>query len=1731
MTNKRFSTIMAVLAIVTLNIACWWFFTQKTTTTACPAAEDDDATSCIMNADLDEPLQEFASITAKSALQSNLLPNRIASITIDFNFPLDRASITPETLQLFENDRSLNWTVEPRGAKSICITTSEPVNANFVTVKLLKGIASYQKDVLSSTAEKVFTVPLTNDFGINRFSVQTPPFGDPIITIGFTKPPDVSKASEFIVCEPPVSLNVADEDGWGYYWSRNLKVSGKFEIGRHYTLSFREGMPSSQGFSLESTLTREFTVPNRAADIRFAVTGRYLPPDGTLAVPIKVVNTTNVNVSVSTVPPQNIVQLMAREAGIYRNRWSETIEDAETLELTAPPKTGRIAIHAPANTERREIVKLSDYMDGKRRGVMLVQVDCTDRYTGNEISDTRLICVSDLGISARLAKDTAHVWVTSLRSGTPVAWTTVRIYAKNNTLIAQGTSDESGIARIPLPSTGSEPFVVVAETDGGSDMAFIPISNATSVDENNGAQGVYADAGACKAFVYTDRGIYRHNEPIHLQALLRNEKIEAPSPFPVKLDVIRPDGRSFITATVMPDETGCITPEKPITIPDNQPSGTWTFKLSIPGEKGLVLGLRTVSIESFVPPQIRVSFTSLPEDALFDKPLPFIVHAEHLFGKAAADLKAEAAVSYAAAKFEPEGWATYTFGNSERSLKGNHTVIGKGFFDADGNAQFTLPFDSDLMPAAMLAATLEGTAFEPGGRPVSMRTSVKLHRYPHYIGIKAPESNSLAVSTTNVISIAIVDREGARLADSRPLAIQLFRLSRIYGYTSGANGQWVWKNEVIKSAISSTSVASATDVDIDYPFSVGTSGEYLLVVTDPTTNTSTSYSFMATQDAGSTTRSNLSNPAKVELTFDKPSYLAGEIAKLKITTPFTGTAMFSLQRESVLKSEVIDMTNTTLVVEIPVTDDFYPNIQASVSIIRPAEAEETWSAHRASGLSSLIVARPEDKLNVSNKAAVNIIAGGSEVKVSIHLDPTETSTSTFATVFVTDEAIQMLTSEKLPDPYRFFSMPCASATTLNDLFSLLMPITADTVSANAAKIGGDGEAPLMRRISPVASRRFKPLSLAAYTIPLIEGHAEHTFKLPEFAGEVRVSVVTWNKTASGSTSTNVKVSPKLVARPDAPRFLACGDSTQLTYSVHNQSGADCNATYSLTFAGSIVGDASVKTIDLKAGESRILKIAAQATEDIGQGRVTFQIEGAGEKHEETLEIPIRPAMPLVTQVECFPLEEGQHLALPIPANLIPSTVAQSLRCHNSSFAEFAPALSFLLDYPYGCLEQTTSSAFPLIHAGGALFKIAASDDAAIQETMNKVRVAVQRVNAQQTRRGYSLWHDVSQYDDMISVYACHFLAEAVAAGITDVQKSTLEGNAVFLQVTASRALANGNHTLSAYCCHVLALSHAPEKSTMFALYDVRSRLSAEGKAHLARAFALSGDRVRALELMESTETPSSIAAASFGILAWLELDTPDADRQIASLYAYLLERKAALNKPHWGTTRDNALSLLAIGALAQRKADPEATLNVVLTKAEDERLATITNRTATVQADSATVTALNSGRGTAYLVRTLSGVPSKLDASEKSNGITISRSYRNLAGELVDLASLTPGDAVVVELSIRVRADTEGLDDAIVEELLPACLEPDTGSLAASGTLSWLSEDEEKSILRREVRDDRLLFFMNPIDNTISIHYSARVVSSGTFTIPPASVEGMYRPDVNARTAPTTVVIEEVASR
>ena len=1725
MKSKHLLLASAALAAAVLNIACWWFFTRQPAARM-PHAVEPTPTRATARPEVEDPL----AIAPTRIVQYDFTTNRIVSLAFSFNHAEDPDSFTPQTLRLFAGDEEIPWTRtgdQPRSG--FAITTTAPVATNVVTVRIAPGIKSRIKDVADSATSYEFAVPVSNAFGLSRLETQCGAFSDPHVVVNFSKMPDLARLHEFVTCEPRVELSFSSSDSW--YYSSEVKIMGDFQIGRLYKLTFRKDLPSSDGFAMEAPAVRAFTFPRREADVAFAVPGRYLQPEGGIVVPVKWVNTTNLDVSAARVLPQNIVQLMARENDRYErysDSWYSRGRDPDdATELAEKPLTAALPVSAEVDAISQTPVRLADLIGRDRRGVFHVSVNCQDRYTGTWRSDRRLICVSDLALSSRVGKTTSHVWVTSLATGLPVADARVEIRSAANQLVGRATSGPDGIAVVPHAVADAEPFVVTAEAPDGADLVFMPLAGASAVAEKSSGTADYVPQGECTAFVFSDRGIYRHGEPIHARAILRNAETEAPAPFPVTFELVKPDGDVYRSLPLMPDALGALAPAVPVVVPEDQPSGRWRLVFRMPGDAGAVLGARDVTVEAFVPPQIRVSLAALPEGQAFDKPLGFRVEAEHLFGKPAGGLKAEASVAYSDAPFKPAGWEGYAFGDARRTVKDNFTVIGRGRLDDAGSGGFTLEPMNGLLPSGMLKATIEGTVFEPGGRPVSTRATVNLHRHPFYVGLRTPATAELVAGQTNAVAIALVAPDGKRLPGARALDVEILAVSHIYGLVREPNRGYVWKDETVMAPVTRRKVELPDGEDGVFDFVLGNGGDYVLVALDPAGTASSSFAFTVTEDGRAGMRSSLASPTKLDMAFDRDSYQAGDTARLRITAPFAGTALLSLQREEILESRVLMMTNATTVVEIPVTAAMHPSIRATASVIHPADAESSWTARRAAGVAVLKVARPEDKLEVVCTPSVEIVEGGSRIAAAIAIRGVEAGAPCHAAVFATDEAIHILTQEARPDPYAFFSAVRAAATSLYDLFGMLMPITEDALKADDAKIGGDdgsGDGGLMGRVSPVASRRFKPLSLAAAFTGVVGEDGVCTFDLPEFAGDVRLTAVAWTATASGSASANVKVAPKLVMKPDAPRFLACGDTAAFTLTLHNQSGADAEFAYATSFSGPLVGDPATATVALKDGESATIEVPVTAADEIGTGAAVFRCEGAGERHVETLEIPVRPAMPLATDVECIALKQGESVTLAPPADALPETVAQSLRFHNSFYAQFIPAIEFLLDYPFGCLEQTTSSAFPLIHAGGTLARFAVSDSCSAEEVEAKVNAAIMRVCSLKDYRGFSLWHDVGDYDNAVSVYACHFLAEADKAGHA-VPRPVLDANATFLLRLANDAMNEKRYDLCAYACHVLALSGKPERPVMLTLHDLRDELPATGRAHLARAFAVAGDPVRALEVLEPVEEPGSIEACAFGILAWLEIDHPLRDERVARFFMRLESFKQT--RGHWATTRDNAWSLLAAGAMARRFADAEAVLDLAVKNTDGTLLHSVTNANRVVKAGPGPLVVENRGRGSAYVLRTVSAIPSKLAFEPKANGIAVSRLYKNADGIVVDPSTLTRGDLVVVALEFQLDSHVAPLADAIVEELLPACLEPDVGSAAGSGTFPWMSNDEDRMILRREVRDDRLLFFLRPIPaGTHRIHYTARVVSKGEFTIPPAAIEGMYRPDIAALTVPGTMLIQ-----
>ncbi len=588
--------------------------------------------------------------------------------------------------------------------------------------------------------------------------------------------------------------------------------------------------------------------------VRFAAPGRYLPPGGARAVGVESVNVTNIHAEIRRVVPENVVQLLAREEHEYsRYRWDGSADDEETEELSGEVEESDFAcVNRPNEKETVAVpVKMND--GGSANGIFLVAVRSADRPRADgwwvdepkqNPNRYRLVCLSDLGLSVRLnGTDSPGVWVTSLMKGTPLDGVKVAVYSKANVKVMEGETDENGWSRLVRVAKG-EPFAVVATSADGADSTFLALRDSMEVDETypDGCRPEYLADDGVEAFLWTDRGIYRHDEKIMVHALLRNGRRQAPSPMPVELRLVSPKGDTYSHLTATTDAEGSLLCDK-FTVPADQPSGAWKFHAKIPGKDGRILGTAGIKVEEFAPPQIRVKVEA--DASAHPSNFAFFVSAEHLFGGPAHALACEGAVVFEDVAFAPPQWKGWAFGNCDLGLKPNFRTLLKTSLDREGKCVMSAPLWADSgLPKAAVRATAQGTVFEDGGRPATARASAVLHYYPYYIGSTLESWMRLDNGLAPKIRFACVKPDGSRHGEARTLSATLERIDSVYSYRRQSNGWETWDCERIRKVVaSSVKIVVPAGEDATFEIPAGTCGDYALTVTDSETGVSFAKTF------------------------------------------------------------------------------------------------------------------------------------------------------------------------------------------------------------------------------------------------------------------------------------------------------------------------------------------------------------------------------------------------------------------------------------------------------------------------------------------------------------------------------------------------------------------------------------------------------------------------------------------------------------------------------------------------------------------------------------------------------------------------------------------------------------------------------------------------------------------------------------------------------------------------
>jgi len=1587
--------------------------------------------------------------------------------------------------------KDINFTIRPDRQSRRFSIVSEPIERTdeerSITLVVSKNLKSTAGPLGLATD---IPAQMKVETDLKLYSVSSAPIlMKPVIRIEFSSPVDPELAKEYISLDPSIDFRIEQHH-------RSILLTGEFEFGNWYKVSVKEGLLGNDGTILRKDFSQRVKIEDLESSLAFQAQGLYLPGKSSRTLAIETVNTDTVRVEIEKIYVNNLIYLLQRSGpggrwnvpeGIGRRIFSE--------DLVIDPEKNRLVVTP---------IDLGGFYDTGEKGIYRVVVRDNDNYW----NDTSILAhITDLGIVAQRAEDDLFVWVNSLESLNPQQGVEVTLFSRTNQVIASASTNSKGIVLFEdlvskMKAEDYEPFTLTVKR--GDDISFLEFGECRmplSAFDIGGRK--YLTSGY-EAYIYPDRDIFRPGDTIHIAAIVRGEKVSSPPSFPVNLKILDPTSRIFRELTGTPDESGMLA--FTLGIPDYAKTGRYVAKLHAAEEE---IGRMDFNVEDFIPDKIKVILQPTRRTFMTGDRVDTYITGTTLFGPPASGRKVEAALTIRSHPFLPSEWRDFTFGDPDRKFSEIELETEEGILDEDGIWGFSVDIPGDIFPAAALKGVLSATVTEHGGRAVSAYTDIDIHPYPLYIGLRPKTEGYAKTGEQFEIDYVTVNPEGEEIGVDT-LNVEVYRIVYQSILERGNDNRYRYVSE--RSDELQTSFDIDTRVTGSITYTPERYGRYKIVLRDPDSKASSAMNFY-TSGWGYAPWS-LENPDRVEIEIEKESYRVGETATLLVKAPFPGKLLLMVEREKVFDYRVIDMGKNTATISLLVSADYAPNAYVTATVIKPISSFDGKSPLRAFGVAPLQVDNTAKRLSL-DVGAPEAIRPGTQLDIDVKV--TNLSGTTSLTVSAVDEGICQLTDFKTPDPFGFFYGKKRLGVEYFDVFSLILP---EYTRSGGQPAGDYIEKVRKKHLNPVGIRRIKPTSLWSGIVKTdASGRAKVTLDVPQFQGKLRVMVVAANSSYTGSSRRDVYVRDLIVLTPTFPRFIASKDEFTVPVTVYNGTGTDSVFKVSLAIDGPVdCLDNLEKTIRIRGGKEGFVSYRLSAEDKIGKASFLVTATGAGETSSSTTDVPVRPSSPVTTLSGSEVITEVQPLELTLPGDFIEGT--QEARLIFSSFpaVKFTGSLQYLLRYPHGCIEQTTSRVFPLLYfdelARVAEPELFEANDAGyyVQEGIDKL------TSMQQDNGGFSFWPGGNYQNKWGSIYASHFLVEARKAGYQIPERVYKNMLSNLEHVTRGRFENRYELQQQVYACYVMALAEKPQKSTVKFIRENRLKdIPASSQFQLALSFWMMGDERTARSLLPTEVHPIDVKretgrnfnssvrenAIMLDVLAEVYPDSPG--------IPVLVERLSKqAGRGRWSTTQDNAFALLAIGKVYRQTEESDYTAELLIDGVKhssfDESGLTLEDSSLPDR----TVTVNLTGEGRCYLYWQLWGVPERPEYDEYDRGISVSREYLDIDGNHLDYQNVRHGELVIAKITMQ-ALDNE-VKNVIVDDMLPAGFEIENPRLESRAQIPWIG-DQGFSPDYLDMRDDRLHLYTSLKRGKPKIfYYALRAVTRGRFTLPPITAECMYDP-------------------
>ena len=1546
----------------------------------------------------------------------------------------------------------------------------------------------------------------------------------------FTSQPLIAEGlNSFISTDPAMNLETE-------VLTNGFRIKGEFLGSQTYTLNIKKGIKSLFGRELEDDYTSVISFADPLPNISFTEQNAiYLSTKGERNLGVNIVNVPKVKVSIFKIFENNIQHYM-RQGKSWEYNYDEATGDyndyntwsfdenygkpvmTKEIQTRSLQKSGNISL---LNLDFAELNFNDSY-----KGLYLVKVEASDR---KYIQDAQLLSFSDLGLIVKEGSTDVMVFVNSFRDATPVKGAKLDFISTNNQKVYSTVTDNNGVAIFKNAKQVAAGFTLsMVSVRYENDFNFVLFDKTRVETSRFDVGGKRMDNVNYDVFIYGDRDLYRPGDTAYINTIVRTPRWEVVKDIPIKIKLLAPNGREYLNQRFQLNASGAAGTK--FFVPRQAMTGSYVIEVYAAND--VLLASRKISVEEFVPDRIKVTAKTNKTVYLPAEAINLDLLAENLYGTPAGGRRFETELRLKRKQLTSNALPDYSFNIETKNMPVLASIVQQGNTDAEGKAACILQ-SAAYNDIGLLEGKIFTTVFDETGRPVNRLNVVEIPTQQVYFGIRNFDT---WLSTRKALNLqfAAIDRTGKVLPGATAKVVIIN-----YKYETVIEKQYGRYNYVSqkKEKVVFTRELNIKGSGSVLPFIPLASGEYEVRIMAPGSENYVSRTFYA-YGWGDTNFSSfeVSREGEVIITPDKCIYNPGEKAKLLFKAPFDGQLLVTIEQDNVLSYKFLNLVNKSASMELAVTKDHLPNIYIDATAFRKS-VDMSIPLTVAHGVVSLKVDDVSAKLNVAISAPEKSRSG---IKQTFTI---KTAPDAEVTIAVVDEGILQITDYKTPDPFSWFYQKRALGVNSYDVYALLYP----ELKRSSSPAGGEAF-DLSRRINPLTGDRVKLISKwSGIRKANSSGECSFSMDIPQFSGALRVMAVAYKGRQFGSAEKTMKVADPVIISMSLPRFLSPGDNCVVAVSMTNTTEKGGNANIQLTVSGpaTVAGKNSAST-SLKTGAAEVALFTVNADKGIGVATISATVNALGQKFTQQIDIPVRPAAGLIFITGTGSVTAGSVKTFNAASDLYPKGIKSALILSKSPAIEFAKNLDYLVRYPYGCLEQTVSTAFPQLYladltklfpsASGRNFYQGGSPGSNVQQAILKVE-SMQLYNG-----GLSLWPGGGSADWWASAYSAHFLFEAKAAGY-EVNARVLNGILNFLTqkvkeremetyfyfengVRKSRNIPRREILYSAY---VLALADKAPVSAMNYYKSMSKELSSEGRYLLASSFMLAGD-VKSFRSVLPKAFGDEKAICEFGgsyssylrdkslaLNSLLEADpnNPQVDELLKSIS---FEMKNA----RYYSTQETAFALLAIGKHARKAMASDISADISV----DGKVAgKYNNKDLQLPLDisNKNVTLTTKGKGTLYYYYEISGIKLSPNTADEDKHLKVRRRFLDRNGNQISGNSFIQNDLVVVEITAQSETGTN-VENVAITDLLPACFEIENSRLVAEREMDFMKNRSTPEYT--DIRDDRISFFTALNGTAKTFYYTIRAVSKGTFVIGAVSADAMYNGEYHSYSGSGKVIVK-----